>query len=76
MRIVAVFVVAAAVGVVAANRSPEEIVYARVSPNPGGLGVFIATADGGNERALLSAPTSLRSGVCARRRQHRLYIGP
>ena len=56
MRIIGLLVVAAAVGVVAANRSPEQIVYARVSPNPGGLGVFIAAADGSNERALLSAP--------------------
>jgi Tol biopolymer transport system component len=56
MRIAALLVAVAAVGLAAAQRSPEQIVYARVSPNPGGLGVFIAAADGSGERPLLGAP--------------------
>ncbi len=34
----------------------QQIVYARVSPNPAGLGLFIAGADGANERPLLGSP--------------------
>jgi len=55
MRIIAIFVAVAAAGVAAADRAPQQVVYARVSPNPAGLGVFIADADGSHERPLLSA---------------------
>src|SRR5579859_1807605 len=56
MRIAAVVVLAAALGGAAQESSPQQIVYARVSPNPGGLGLFIASADGSDERPLLSTP--------------------
>jgi len=56
MRTLAAIVLAAALGASAVASSPEQIVYARVSPNPGGLGLFIAAADGSGERALLNAP--------------------
>ena len=56
MRLIAVIVVAAALGVSSADTSPQQIVFTRVSPNPGGLGLFIASADGSDERPLLSAP--------------------
>jgi Tol biopolymer transport system component len=55
MRIFAIFVAVAAAGLAAAAQSPQQVVYARVSPNPGGLGVFIAAADGSGERPLLTA---------------------
>jgi len=48
--------IVAVLGVSAAGSSPQQVVYARVSPNPGGLGLFIASADGSNEHALLTAP--------------------
>ena len=56
MRNIATLVVSCAIGLAAADRTPQQVVYARVSPNPGGLGIFIAAADGSNERALLGAP--------------------
>jgi Tol biopolymer transport system component len=56
MRIIALAAVAAALGVSAAGSSPQQVVYARVSPNPGGLGLFISAADGSDERPLLGAP--------------------
>ena len=56
MRLIAVVVVAAALGVSSADTSPQQIVFTRVSPNPGGLGLFIASADGSDERPLLAAP--------------------
>jgi TolB protein len=55
MRLIAVVVVAAALGVSSADTSPQQIVFTRVSPNPGGLGLFIASADGSDERPLLAA---------------------
>lgn len=56
MRIAAVLVLVAAAGLAAADRTPRQVVYARVSPNPGGLGVFIAAADGSGERPLSGTP--------------------
>ncbi len=56
MRIAAVVVLAAALGGAASGSPPQQMVYARVSPNPGGLGLFIASADGSDERPLLGAP--------------------
>jgi TolB protein len=56
MRITALATILAVFGVSAAGSPPQQIVYARVSPNPGGLGLFIASADGSNEHALLGAP--------------------
>jgi TolB protein len=54
MRIITVGAIVLAFGLSAAGSPPQEVVYARVSPNPGGLGLFIASADGSNERPLLS----------------------
>ncbi len=56
MRNIAVLVLVAWAGLAAADRAPQQVVYARVSPNPGGLNLFIANADGSGERPLLSAP--------------------
>src|ERR1700737_2385383 len=46
--------VAATLG--AARPSPEKIVFSRVFPQPGQIGLFIAAADGSDERPLLAAP--------------------
>jgi Tol biopolymer transport system component len=54
MRLLPVFLALAGAGLAAAARPPQQIVYARVSPNPGGLGLFIASADGSDERQLLA----------------------
>jgi TolB protein len=54
MRIAALLVVAVLASSTAAP-APNHVVFARVSPNPGGLGVFIASADGSGERPLLGA---------------------
>jgi TolB protein len=54
MRIIAILTAVAVLGAPAAASSPEQLVYARVFPNPGGLGLFIAAADGSGERPLLS----------------------
>src|SRR6185503_19609699 len=56
MRTLAAVILAAALGASAGASSPQQIVYARVSPNPGGLGLFIASADGSGERPLLNTP--------------------
>ena len=56
MRTLALFLAAASVGLAAAGGKPQQIVYARVSPNPGGLALFIASADGSDERPLLTGP--------------------
>src|SRR4051812_23793456 len=56
MRTVAFLLAAASVGLAAAGGPAHQIVYARVSPNPGGLGLFIASADGSGERQLLTGP--------------------
>src|SRR5262249_45701710 len=50
----ATFVVAAVLGLSAAAAEPQKIVFARVFPNAGQIGLFIAAADGSGERALLS----------------------
>ena len=52
----AALLVATALGISASAADPPQIVLARVSPNPGGLGIFIASADGSGERPLLSPP--------------------
>jgi Tol biopolymer transport system component len=46
--------VAAALG--AAAPGPEKIVFSRVFPQPGQIGLFIAAADGSDERPLLASP--------------------
>ncbi|HEV3062084.1 MAG TPA: hypothetical protein VGY48_27790 [Vicinamibacterales bacterium] len=56
IAVIAIGAAAAALGMSAAGSSPQQVVFARVSPNPGGLGLFIASADGSDERPLLSAP--------------------
>jgi TolB protein len=56
MRTILFVALAALLGVSVAGAPPQQVVFARVSPNPGGLGLFIAAADGSGERALLSAP--------------------
>src|SRR5437764_10457906 len=39
----------------AAGSAPQKIVFARVFPNAGQVGLFIAAADGSDERPLLAA---------------------
>jgi len=46
--------VAAVIGLSAANSEPQKIVFARVFPNAGQIGLFIAAADGSDERPLLA----------------------
>ena len=46
--------VAALSGVAVAASDPQQIVFARVFPNAGQIGLFIADADGSGERPLLS----------------------
>ena len=53
MRILAGLFFSAILGLAAAESPRQQIVYARVSPNPGGLNLFIAAADGAGERPLL-----------------------
>lgn len=53
MRI-SVIVAAAAIGVAAGAPEPQKIAYARVFPNPGQIGIFLAAADGSGERPLLA----------------------
>src|SRR5579863_2236943 len=53
MRIRLGVVFLAAVSLAAAAASPQKIVFARVFPNPGQIGLFIAKADGSDERPLL-----------------------
>jgi TolB protein len=48
--------VAAAAAIAAAASQPQKIVLARVFPNAGQIGLFIASADGTGERPLLAAP--------------------
>ena len=49
-----VAVTAAVLGITVAAADPQKIVFARVFPNAGQIGLFIAAADGSNERPLLS----------------------
>jgi Tol biopolymer transport system component len=49
-----VLAIAAVVGMAAAAATPQRIVYARVWPNAGQIGLFIAAADGSDERPLLT----------------------
>jgi Tol biopolymer transport system component len=46
--------VAAVTAMAAAGTDPQKIVFARVFPNPGQIGLFIAAADGSDERPLLA----------------------
>src|SRR6478735_4821987 len=55
MRTLALILLATGIGLAVDERPPQQIVYARVSPNPNGLGLFIASADGSDERPLLAA---------------------
>src|SRR5262245_29305180 len=48
--------IAAIADVVAAGADPQKIVYARVFPNAGQIGLFTAAADGSGERPLLATP--------------------
>lgn len=47
-----IVVAAALAGISAAAPAQEQVVFARVFPNPGQVGLFIAAADGSGERAL------------------------
>src|SRR6059036_2806483 len=47
-------VVAVVVSLAAAAPEPQRIVFARVFPNAGQIGLFIAHADGGDEHPLLA----------------------
>ncbi|SRR6266508_1014951 len=50
------FIMAAALlGTAAAASEPQQIVFARVFPNAGQIGLFIAAADGTDERTLVAA---------------------
>ncbi len=40
----------------AASTSPQKIVFARVFPSPGQIGLYVAARDGSGERLLLSSP--------------------
>src|SRR5882757_625804 len=52
----ALIVVAAAAALAAGPSQPQKIVFARVFPNAGQIGLFIAAADGTGERSLLATP--------------------
>src|SRR5204862_3809131 len=54
MRTMLIGVVTAAVLATGA-RPPQKIAFARVFPNPGQIGLFIAAADGSGERPLLES---------------------
>ena len=47
------FVVATFAALAAAPSDPQRIAYARVFPNAGQIGLFIAAADGSDERPLV-----------------------
>src|SRR5438477_945804 len=47
-------IAAALLGIAAGDGTPQKIVFARVFPNAGQLGIFIAHADGSNEQPLLT----------------------
>src|SRR3954451_19759056 len=49
----------------AAGSSPEHIVFARVFPQPGQIGLFVAAADGSGEHPLVSPPDMDYDGVWA-----------
>ena len=49
-------VVAAAAALSASPSTPQKIVLARVFPNAGQIGLFVAAADGTGERPLLDTP--------------------
>jgi hypothetical protein len=53
---IAVVALAAFTALEAASPNPERIVFARVFPQPGQIGLFIAAADGTGERPLLASP--------------------
>ena len=55
MRMLALLV-ASTVALAAGSPEPQKIVFARVFPNAGQIGLFIAAADGSDERLLLGAP--------------------
>ena len=69
-------VVAAAAALAASPSTPQKIVFARVFPNAGQIGLFVAAADGSGERPLLDTPgMDYDAGVVARRRVDRLHLG-
>jgi TolB protein len=49
-------IVASTFALAAGSPEPQKIVFARVFPNAGQIGLFIAAADGSDERLLLGAP--------------------
>jgi Tol biopolymer transport system component len=53
MRLTLAALILAAATLAAAAAPPERIIFARVFPQPGQIGLFIANADGSNERPLL-----------------------
>jgi Tol biopolymer transport system component len=55
MRIGVILVALTAMLAAAQAPAPQRIAFARAFPNPGQLGLFIAAADGSNERLLLAA---------------------
>ena len=67
----------AALSSVALAQAPQthQIVMTRVFPQPGQIGLFIAAADGSDERPLVTpAEHRLRPGVGAGRLGHRLHV--
>jgi Tol biopolymer transport system component len=56
MRTTLSIVVVAGVTLAAADPAPRRVAFARIFPNPGEIGLFIAAADGRGERPLVSPP--------------------
>src|SRR3954462_11984266 len=58
LRFVAAATVAAALAAIDASHAaaPQKIVFARVFPNDGQIGLFVAARDGSGERPLLASP--------------------
>jgi TolB protein len=55
MRTAIAIIAAAVLGMAAGAADPQKIVFARVFPNAGQVGLFIAAADGSGERSLLAS---------------------
>jgi len=53
-----VLVCMVALTLAAAAQAPNTIAFARVFPNPGGIRLFVATADGSGEHPLLATPST------------------
>ena len=63
-----ILAVALVLGLSAPSGDPQQIVFARVFPQPGQIGLFIAAPDGSGERPLVAPATPLRPRVVAAKR--------